>query len=63
MFLNEIQAFFCFFMFFRTNVFQVKLDITLIIIRSNSFGTIYNIQKEKYIHETSEAATLRFSTK
>ena len=39
---------FSFFILFRANVFQVKLeqDVTIIIRGSNSFGSVYNIQKE-----------------
>ena len=40
---------FCFFMIFRANISQVKLDkhdVTLIITQSNSFGCIYKILKE-----------------
>ena len=63
MFFNKNNAFkqntslFCFFMFFRANVFQVKLDNisflfkfnlrSQIIRPSNSFGSIYNIKKER----------------
>ena len=70
-----MQAIFVSLCFFRANVFQVNLDnisflfkcndVTLIIRRSNSLGSIYKIQKEtkKKIHKKSEAATQRFSTK
>ena len=35
MLLNEIQAIFCLFMFFRTNVSQVKLDNISFLIKFN----------------------------
>ena len=35
MLLNEIKAFFCFFMFFRASVFQVKLDTISFLFKFN----------------------------
>ena len=35
MLLNEMQAFFCFFMFFRANVTQVKLDNISFLFKFN----------------------------
>ena len=35
MLLNEIQAFFVFFMFFRASIFQVKLDNILFLFKFN----------------------------
>ena len=56
-FTSRNTSLFWFFMFLRTYVFQVKLDNisflfkfnlrSQIIRRSNSFGSIYKIQKEK----------------
>ena len=51
-------SFLCFFMFFRANISQVKLDkvsflfnrVTLIIRRSSSFSSIYKILKETKVN-------------
>ena len=54
MFLNEIQAIFVFFMFFRANVSQVKLDNISFLFKFNRRHTNYQTIKflQLYLQKT-----------